>query len=98
MATQHQRTLPRLTDPITQFEIPLLVHVLIWLTIWLNRWVYVLLHSHDGTKEGMNWEAYFDDPLNCYVNLRWFADKRNLFWTFLFIGFCKIIYWIGSSL
>lgn len=75
----------------------ILARVLIQLTIWVNRFILVV-QGKEKELEGVDLEQYFDDPEHLIVNLRWFADYRNLFWLFVFYQFCRFIYWVGMQL
>ena len=95
VATQRQRS-RYLSDPVSSFEISWLVRLTIYLTITVNKWIYSLLHTKEA--EGMNWNTYFDDPQNCYIQFRWLADKRTLIWLLFFYLFCHFVYWVGMNL
>lgn len=71
---------------------------LVDLTVWVNTLLFRVQHTTDGLWQGVNWEVYCQDPENLYVNLRWAADYRNLFWLFVFFMFCKFVYWVGMHL
>lgn len=84
-------------DPVCTFENRCLVRVLVRATVEWNRVLFCAVHSKEE-QEGLNWEEYFDDTANLYVNLRWFADYRHLFWLWLFFMVCWFIYRIGMHM
>ena len=90
VATQQQRQPRPLHEPLSTFEHPFITRTLIQATVAINTWIYCLLHRR---QEGMNWDVFFDNEENRYVNLRVLGDRRTWLWLAIFWMVCKFWYW-----